>query len=201
MSFLELAMKKAQSVETVPDELICQWTDGNDQISTACLLHPTVRAEGTENDVRAVLEKKHMTLQRRVSSAEFVKLAARVRRRGSSHVSTAQSSSDSIGNVEDGVVPSVQDEEDCALEELGSVLDEPRWTANDERPAHFADNLLVGSAEHAADVKLLREMGCALCVGACVLTQRACDLTHGLGTRVDRSVHAHASADAHDAPV
>lgn len=151
-SFLESALKRrASQVGPVPTELVEGWADDGDNLSAAYLLHPAVRGHqdsgATEEDVRAVLEKKKLTLTSQVSTSDFTKLASRVHKRASS--SDASSS-------QPAELTAAESE---ALQALAELVATPRWRADDALPARFAPKLLCGSAEHANDLGALRTAG------------------------------------------
>ena len=69
-------MKRASLANAaVPEELLSEWAAADGTLPAAFLLHPDVRGDGTEGDVRGTLEKKELGLEKRVSTKDFVKLA------------------------------------------------------------------------------------------------------------------------------
>lgn len=162
-------MKRASLANAaVPEELLSEWAAADGTLPAAFLLHPDVRGDGTEGDVRGTLEKKELGLEKRVSTKDFVKLAARVQRRGTSKLLVAAEASDSGGAP--SADPPVEPLQPW-LTPLNVLLSAPRWPAQDAAPAAFAQNLYVGSAEHASDVATLRRLGITavlnLAPGAC----------------------------------
>ena len=150
-SFLarRLSQVKASS-GPVPAELLESWVDADGNVPAAFLLHPAVRSEATENDVRQVL--KH-DLTKTVSSKDFTKLAARVHKRRTSITNG--------GKPDDPPAESLSEEVLEAVEALRKLTAQPKWRENDAAlgPALFAPWLLCGSAEHAADLGALRKAG------------------------------------------
>lgn len=154
MSFLETQLKRRASLTaTVPDELLEEWTDGSGTLPAAFLLHPRIRRQGTEQDVREVLEKKQLALPQRVSSTDFVKLAARVHKKSQGSSSSLTEAMITL-DVSDGG-PSAS----AGLDALNELLATPKWAARDESPAQVAPDLFIGSAEHAADLPQLKQLG------------------------------------------
>ena len=149
MSFLEQALAAKQKASVVPEELLDDWCDEEGLLPVSYLLHPSVRRAATESDVREVLKGKQFQLPHRVSSDDFVRLAKKVHRIATS------------GGVRalPPLLPLLQQ----SLEKLNKLLSAPQWAANDWLPARVADDMLLGSARHAADMDSLRRQGvCAV---------------------------------------
>ena len=96
--------------------------------------------------VRHIVEKKHLQLTQRVSADDFVTLAGKLQRRGSLRAERASA-------AEPHGIDPLQEWHD----RVDAILAAPQWTA-DENPARLTDDLLVGSAAHAADVAELRRL-------------------------------------------
>ena len=159
MSFLEQALAKVALNDqcVVPEDLLDECCDDDGTLQAKFLLHPRVRDHANEADVRHVLEKKSMTLQTRVSSDEFVKLAGRVRRLSCRRsVNASPPCCESVTAVCAGSEAPSHHQWTAALDAL---VETPRWQARDEHPARFAAGLHVGNAEHASDVNELKRLG------------------------------------------
>ena len=153
MSFLEQAMAAASVTESsVPEELLDEWCDPDDDtLPVAFLMHPRVRGDTTEEDVRHIVEKKHLQLTQRVSADDFLSLAGKLQRRGSSRATMRESAAEGSDPLQEW------------YDRVDAMLATPQWTA-DEKPARLADDLLVGSAAHAADVAELSRLQVAAVV-------------------------------------
>ena len=151
-SFLARRLSEVKaSSGPVPSDLLDSWTDDNDSISAAFLLHPAAREGGSEHDVRHVLAKKQLDLTASLSSKDFTKLAARIQKRGST-LDVGEKTEEQSGNKR-------SPEEQQAVDALTKLTAEPKWRAEDATPDTFSSWLLCGSAEHASDLGALRKAG------------------------------------------
>ena len=129
----------------------------------AFLLHPRVRQHGTESDVRAILQKRKLGLKDSVNVGAFVKLAERIQRKGKQSGDDASRPTKFQTPLPAQLTP--------WLTPLEALLESPLWT-NCPRPARVSEHVLVGAAEHATDVALLRGLGIKAVVN---LAPHACE--------------------------